>query len=141
MYYQNKNKTGLTFNEFVDMLPKLAHSYYANSKLPKRDLLIKLMVEHMLVLEEYIITKTELAEDMSHLHEPFESRSFEILLRVKPILEKIYREYFPNENIQDRNIHEKSFLSLLEFLREFELCPGLITKSVAFLTYEHLTAT
>lgn len=44
-----------------------------------------------MVLEEYIMSKTELAEDLQHLHEQYESKSFEILLRVKPVLEKIYR--------------------------------------------------
>lgn len=29
----------------------------------------------------------------------------------------------------------------MEFFREFEMCPALITKSVAFLAYEFLTGT
>jgi hypothetical protein len=93
-----------------------------------------------LILEEFITTKTELGEDIRYLSEPYDSRSFEVLAKVKPILEKIYREYWPSETLNDKNLHDKSLLSLLEFLREFELCPALLSKSVAFLAYEHLTS-
>lgn len=58
LYWQNKNKTGLTFNEFLDMLPKLAEMHYAKHKMPRRDALMKLMNEHFLILEEFITTKT-----------------------------------------------------------------------------------
>lgn len=52
MYYQNKNKTGLTFEEFIDLLPKLAQSHYTNRNIANRkDMLMKLMNEHLLILE------------------------------------------------------------------------------------------
>jgi hypothetical protein len=76
-------------------------------------MLMKLMNENLLVLEEFIMTKTELADDLKHFSETYESSSFEVLVRVKAILEKIYRQYWPNESISEKGTHEKSFLSLL----------------------------
>jgi hypothetical protein len=49
-------------------------------------MLMKLMNEHLLVLEEFIMTKTEMAEDVKHFSEAYESNSFEVLVRVKAIL-------------------------------------------------------
>ena len=79
----------------MDMLPKLAQIHYSKAKIGRREALMKLMNEHLLVLGEFIVTKTELGEDLRYLTEPLESKSFELLARMKPLLEKIYREYWP----------------------------------------------
>lgn len=54
-------------------------------------MLVKLMNEHLLILEEFIISKTEMGEDLSQLNASYDSKSFEVLARVKSVLEKIYR--------------------------------------------------
>lgn len=43
LYWQNKNKTGLAFEEFLDMLPRLAEMHYARMRLSRKDALMKIM--------------------------------------------------------------------------------------------------
>ena len=64
---------------------------YTEEGLTVKEGLMKLVTEHLLVLQEFILDKTDLGEDLKCLKEEPELASFETLLEIKPILHKIYQ--------------------------------------------------
>ena len=94
----NKTKSGLTFVEFINMLPEIAQQVYADEGMSPKEALTRLMKEHLLVLEDFILSKTDLGEDLGCLKQQPELHSFELLLEIKAILYKIYQEYWPPDS-------------------------------------------
>lgn len=97
--------------------------------------LMKLIKDHFLVLEDHIMSKMDFGDDINCLKEKHEISSFEILVQIKPILHKIYQEYWHPES---KPTIEKCFMNLESFMRDFEICPQLVNKSIAFIIFESI---
>ena len=60
----NKTKSGLTCVEFINILPEIAHQVYIDEGITPKEALTRLMKEHLLILEESILSETDLGEDI-----------------------------------------------------------------------------
>lgn len=63
-----------------------------------------------------------------------------LLINIIPNLYDIYKIYFPHEvsiSEDEKYIKDSSYKKYLIFLREFDLCPGLISKSISFQIFHN----
>lgn len=102
-------------------MPDIAKSVYGEGDGKNRNeniksSLMRLIQEHFLVLEDHIMSKMDFGEDIHCLKESHEISSYEILVQIKPILHKIYQEYWHPES---KPTLEKCFSNLENFMRDF----------------------
>jgi hypothetical protein len=63
-----------------------------------------------------------------------------LLINIIPNLYDIYKIYFPHEvsiSEDEKFIKDSSYKKYLIFLKEFEICPGLISKSISFQIFHN----
>lgn len=63
-----------------------------------------------------------------------------LLVQIIPNLYEIYKIYFPHEvsiSEDEKFIKDSSYKKYLVFLKEFDLCPGLITRTVSFQIFQN----
>jgi len=63
-----------------------------------------------------------------------------LLIYIIPNLYEIYKIYFPHEvsiSEDEKFIKESSYKKYIVFLKEFDLCPGLISKTVSFQVFQN----
>ena len=160
---ENKHKSQMNYESFLSSLIKVSEIKYAKEKMTSSKSLQKLISNHILPLYEKIfenninssmISKNQgsfLNNESSFLESKnsiimcnnneliFETDILEIISIVAPILLKIYRVYFPFElsNNEDENfIIESSQKLYFTFLKEFDMWPTLISKSLAFNIFQ-----
>lgn len=153
----------MNYESFLSSLIKVSEIKYAKEKMTSSKSLQKLISNHILPLYEKIfenninssmISKNQgsfLNNESSFLESKnsiimcnnneliFETDILEIISIVAPILLKIYRVYFPFElsNNEDENfIIESSQKLYFTFLKEFDMWPTLISKSLAFNIFQ-----
>jgi len=104
-----------------------------------------LVQEHLMPLFNDISTKSKL--HLGHEGGVFEIKFDElvalVLRDVGPMLLDIYQVYFQHEvkgqtgGMPDEELWKANEKNLFEFLKEYDICPSLLSKSVAFSIYLH----
>jgi hypothetical protein len=65
-----------------------------------------------------------------------------LLYNKNSILLTIYKVYFPHEINSNENIHvmnKKSLNSVFKFMKEFDICPAILSKTIIMQIYQSLT--
>ena len=156
----NKHKPQMLFDSFLDSLIKVAEVRY--SGLPSNHALQTLIKEHLLPRYEQLF---ELPSSNKDFHNVVNSNNFEsstlmdarnsmvicnneftfetdteeLLALIAPIMFDIYRVYFPFELSLAENVNfvlENSKKQYFIFLKDFDLCPTLISKSTSFQIFQ-----
>ena len=156
LIYKSQNKNNcMNFDEFLNSLLKVTEYKYPNnnsqSELKKN--LFQMIKEHILPLYNLIINgnldlsinnsvlnNTTIIQQIDNIDSLLYSNlTEEILTSIIPILFDIYKVYFPHEISINDNINfikEKSIKQYFEFLKNFEITPGLLSKSITYQIYK-----
>ena len=156
LIYKSQNKNNcMNFDEFLNSLLKVTEYKYPNnnsqSELKKN--LFQMIKEHILPLYNLIINgnldlsinnsvlnNTTIIQQIDNIDSLLYSNlTEEILTSIIPILFDIYKVYFPHEISISDNINfikEKSIKQYFEFLKNFEITPGLLSKSITYQIYK-----
>ena len=133
----------MDFETFLQLVTKLATVKYKTTD-SKSEALNQLLHQHLLPLYENIYNQTELGIDDEMLHEEIHENAILLLKHVHSTLSKIFHCYFPWESQagpQDKSVKGRSEKALFLFLREFDICPTLITKSTAYTIWTEVLDT
>jgi hypothetical protein len=156
LIYKSQNKNNcMNFDEFLNSLLKVTEYKYPNnnsqSELKKN--LFQMIKEYILPLYNLIINgnldlsinnsvlnNTTIIQQIDNIDSLLYSNlTEEILTSIIPILFDIYKVYFPHEISISDNINfikEKSIKQYFEFLKNFEITPGLLSKSITYQIYK-----
>lgn len=149
--YKSENKNGrMNFQQFLNSLVKLAELKYQDNQeeLTTKDKVIKLINEHYLPLSESIFKEdNNLDNDLNksvylnnninlYLNNPLCQK---IIIYVSQPFFEIYKAYFPHEISisEDLNfVKEQSLTQYFQFVKDFEIAPGLISKSLTYQIFQ-----
>lgn len=140
---ENKHKPNMDFDTFLQLLVKVAAQRY-DTPVSSRAILERFIKEHMLPLYANIYKHTDLAIEEERLKEPIEESVLTILKAMAPQLLKVYQVTFPWEiqTSQQLNVvRSRTEMALFTLLREFDICPALITKGSAFMIWTEVMET
>ena len=151
---ENKHKPQMSFETYLNSLIRVAEVKY--EKTPPNQALQYLIKENILPLYDKIFESQNKESNAGNFESSllidarnsmiicneeftFENDTEELLAIVAPILFDIYRVYFPfelslaeNENFILENSQKFYFI----FLRDFDLCPTLVSKSTSFQIFQ-----
>lgn len=158
---ENKHKPQMNYETFLSSLIKIAETKFVNENLSQGHSLQKLIKEYILPLYETIFEKGNQINSLnnqmsvSNLNNEslmdkssiiicnneinFENDSIELISMISPVLFSVYQAYFPFElslNEEMNFILEKSQKEYFSFLKDFEIWPSLISKSMAFQIFQ-----
>lgn len=135
------NKQNMSFDVFLNTLTKLASMMF-NREDSQVESFHRLLYEHLLPTWEHIIQNPNfqtlfILQNEIHWDELLEY----VIRRAGNVLYTIYTSYFPWEitNSKDLgNIKKRSEKAFFEFLTQFDLCPNLLTKTIAFQLWNQI---
>lgn len=140
----NRNQKGITYEKFIRLLHTVAQNKYgfedpnANFK--------HLLENNIMPLYNTIYNETDLGTEDKILRSKINFATLMLVHLRRDIFYAIYVHYFPEEKnsvnrvINEKALGEKSKQSLLLFLREFELLPGLLNIGIVNNFYNELMA-
>jgi len=105
-----------------------------------------LVVSHMLPLSQKIQESSKFnlgGHDGAIFDIRFDELVALVMRDVGAILLEIYQAHFPHEvkgnqgGMLEETMWKMSEKNLFEFLKEYDICPSLLNKSVAFQIYQH----
>lgn len=132
---ESQHRSHLDFNSFLKLLVKVACFKYPYDE---SQALKRILFENFEPLYHCILQETDLGYDKLQFAQEV---SLEILMEVAQTLMKIYLAYFPWEPKSFQTaveISKRSESSLFIFLRDFEICPSILTKSKTYLLYNEV---
>ena len=151
LIYKSENKYNcMNFEQFLNALMKVAEYKYPNysSPIELKKNLKQMIKENILPLYDLIINgnfettfnnsilSTTIIQQLDNIDNILYSNICEeILTSIIPILFEIYKVYFPHEiSISDNieYIKNNSIKQYNEFIKDFDISPGLLSKSVSF---------
>ena len=155
LIYKSENKYNcMNFEQFLNALMKVAEYKYPNysSPIELKKNLKQMIKENILPLYDLIINgnfettfnnsilNTTIIQQLDNIDNILYSNICEeILTSIIPILFEIYKVYFPHEiSISDNieYIKNNSIKQYNEFIKDFDISPGLLSKSVSFQIYK-----
>ena len=98
----------------------------------------------MFPLYESLYNETEMGLDEQKLKEEIDSNVILVLKSVHYLLLKMYQVYFPWEiqtSQEAQIVKQRTENSLFIFLRDFDICPALLTKSTAYIIWTEILDT
>jgi len=135
---ESHHRPHIDFPGYLSLLIKVAvFKYSLEDSLALR----KILKEHFEPLYENIIEMTDLGNEKTRFEKEMDQGLIEILLEVHQTITRIYLAYFPWEpkSFQHKSeILKRSEGSLLAFLKDFEICPAILTKSKSFLIFNEV---
>ncbi|KAL4460259.1 hypothetical protein ABPG74_000010 [Tetrahymena malaccensis] len=139
---ENHNKHNMDFDTFLTLIAKIAILKFP--QFTDAQALQMILQNHFLPLYDNIMAETDLGEDEIKFKEPIDEGPFFILKEITPVIQLIYQHYFPFEwknRGNEAQVKQKSETAIFQFLKEYDICPNLITKSSAFLLFRDILDT
>jgi len=140
---ENKHKPNMEFETFLQLLVKIAEQRY-ESRFSSKEALEKFIKEHMIPLYNNIYNHTDVGIEDIGLKEPIKENVLLVLRSVHTLLLKIYQTYFPWEIrtcLEPNVAKQRTELALFTFLKEFDVCPSIMTKSSAYMIWTEVMET
>lgn len=140
-FAETLNKQNMTFDMFLNTLTKIASMMFRTEESTVESF-HRLLYDHLLPTWEEIIKNPNfqtlfILQNEIQLDELLEY----VIRKVGPVLYTIYASYFPWEvtNSKDlQNIKKRSEKAFFDFLTQFDLCPSLLTKTIAFQLWNQI---
>lgn len=136
----SKNRPNMSFEIFLSMLIKVAQLKFPGEE-PKTAF-TKLFENHFKPLYGNLYTETDLGDYDVLFKEPLDSTVVAILYNVRGTFQRIHQACFPLEyqikdgaNATQQSFKQKADSHLFTFLKDFDICPSLLTKSTAYALY------
>ena len=132
---QSKHRIGVDFEGFLELLVKISTTKYTNSQYTNKEALQIILDEYILPLNNVVEPGSMIFDGIDMGKEKDEIIEEGVLLVIKgvyPVLIKIYKEFFSWELKEDKQklLKKKNKEGFWNFLKEFEICPGFITKAI-----------
>lgn len=140
---ENKHKPNMTFDTWLGFLIKLGAVVYKDYKYSDQDKLDYFIRDHLFPLLTKL-TQAETGFDEKLLSVPLDEKVSFVFFSVQPMIKKMYREYFPVEsrnNDEEKFVKDKNEKCLFMFLKEFDICPALLTKSAVYTIWNDILDT
>jgi hypothetical protein len=142
----NRNKTSMVFETFLQALIKIGEFKYPG-KHPS-DALQSLVKSHLMPLHLKIHQSTgfHLGHDGGVFEIQFDELVSIVLKDIGPTLHEIYTVVFPHEikavrgfsgGMPEDDVLKANEKNLFEFLKDYDVCPSLLNKGIAFQLYLH----
>ena len=135
---ESQHRAHIDFTAFLSLLIKVAsYKYCVEDSLSLR----KILNDHFEPLYDNIIEMTDLGNERTRFEKEMDPSLIDILMEVSQTLSRVYLAYFPWEpkSFQQKiEIRKRSEGSLLSFLKDFEICPAILTKSKSFLMFNEV---
>lgn len=141
-YSESHNRANMTFENFLNSLTKISQAIGYNKRGPVEGFHL-LIHEYMMPLYDEIL-KSPNYYTVSILENniKFDELCNYLIRNVGPVLYEIYAAYFPWE-IANSTIYngcgDRSEKAYKEFLKDFDICPSIITKTMAFQLWNSVT--
>ena len=137
-YKENKNRPNMDFETFLCILVEISKKKFPN--LEKKDAFLIIFRENLFPLFANLYHYTDMGEKDSKFKQSLDEGTITILNDISNIFGKLHKLYFPTEYFTFTNPDQqiqKLEHSMIVFLKEFDISPGLIDKTIAFnLFYE-----
>lgn len=130
-----KHSGNLDFDKFLSLLTRVASAKNLSRGVTEEEALHLLLKENMFPLYDRIFKDLGDQAEHQRIQEAMEASTKMVLDTVSDALESIYRMYFPFEiqSNQDQQVtRQRLENALFIFLREFNICPGLVNKGTAY---------
>ena len=140
---ENKHNPNMDYQTFLQLLVKVAENRY-HGTIPSREALDRFLKEHMLPLYNSLYQLSDMGVEDIKLKEPIIERVLVILKSVHVLLVKLYQTYFPWEvqtSQQQSIIKQRDEVSLFSLLRDFDVCPALMTKGAVTMIWTEIMET
>ena len=129
LYASYPAQSGLTFDHFLAMLPQVLG-------LLTSEAVHTVLHNNFHALYEYILENTDFGEGVQALRKEKLTESCFLLLReLSPTLQKIFISYFEPFKLKQNG---EPFKSFVDFLRDFELIPHLVSMAHGYLAFKFL---
>lgn len=142
----SKNRPSMSFDIFLSMLIKIGQIKFPDQD-PKQAFLM-LFEQHLKPLYGNLYAETDMGDYDVLFKEPLDRPIVAILTNVKGVLQKMHQTCFPleyevkNENPELQSyIKHKTETCLGTFLKDFDVCPSLLTKSTAYSLFVEVLET
>ena len=155
LIYKSENKNNcMNFEQFLNSLMKVCEYKYPNnnSQIELKKNVFQMIKDYILPLYDLIINgnldtslnnsilNTSIIQQIDNIDSLLYSNLCEeILISTVPILFDIYKVYFPHEiSISDNinYIQENSIKQYFEFVKDFDITPGLLSKSIIYQIFK-----
>lgn len=140
-----KHSGNLKFDKFLGLLSRTARVKYEEEIAEESEALDKLLKDHMFPLYEKIFKDGDIGIDQDEEDDTVLEEGTKMVFDVvDDTLKGIFQTYFPFEiqSAQDPQVfRQKMENALFMFLRDFGLCPGLISKGAAFSAWTEVMRT
>jgi hypothetical protein len=139
---ENKNKPNVNFDTFLSLLVAIGHAKYPD--LNDKDGFLVLFRKNLFPLFTNLYQKTDLGEKDIKFKEGLEDVIVMMMEAISPTFGKLHQIYFPPEYQIMSNAkiaRQKIEHCLVVFLKDFDICPSLINKTVAFSLFHELLDT
>lgn len=124
----------MSFSTFLEILPQIAIEIHPNLSLTNA--IQQLLEEKLLPLHEKVMAKKKYVEKEKDVGDiQFDELVCILLRNVGDVLLEIYKIYFQHEirgNEKEDAIQKINEKTIFELLRDYDICPTLISKGVAF---------
>ena len=140
---ENRHKSSMDYDTFLQLLVKIAEQKYQGA-VPSSQALDKFLQEHILPLYNNIYRLSDTGIEEAKLKEPIIDRVLVVLRSVHVLLLKLYQTYFPWEvqaTQQQSVIRQRDEVALFSLLRDFDVCPALMTKGAVTMIWTEVTET
>jgi hypothetical protein len=139
----NSHKPNMNFETFLDILPDIAKFAYPTLSDETEAISSIIKLNLLPLYQKYINSElgTADSEDLSSL---IDQETVNIIQNLESILFEIYNTYFPWEVKSAENLSllaDKSLKEILKFLAQYDICPSIISKPMAFQLYQSTIST
>ena len=126
----------MNFETFLHLITRVACEVYPAENGSAVESFHRLLYDHMLPLWEEIMKNPNQRTLYILQNEiQFDELLEFVIKRVGPVVYTIYAAYFPWElttSKDTKTLKKRSEKSFFDFLSQFDLCPDLLTKTIAF---------
>lgn len=140
---ETQHRSHIDFEGFLRLLIKVA-AFKHQTEPNDPSALKKVIWQNMEPLYQCILKETDMGMEKTHFLKEIDEKAINLLAMASNSLNRIYLGYFPWEpkSFQSKEeIRRRSESSLLIFLKDFEICPNIMTKSKAFLLFNEVLST
>lgn len=147
LFYKHSNdQASIDFYTFLDLMIDIAEMKFSDLK--EQEALMRLFEKHLKPLYASIYINTDVGEHDIIFKQPLEKKLLQVLWNAEKVLKNIYKKCFPLEfvrgTVEDfglRTYIQKSDNAYFSFLKDFNISPSLIGKSLANSLFQEIVET
>ena len=139
-YKENKNRPNMDFENFLTFLVEISKKKFPN--LEKKDAFFIIFRQNFFPLFVNLYHYTDMGEKDSKFKQSLDEGTIAILNDISTIFGKLHKLYFPTEYFANSDQQmQKLEHNMIVFLKEFDISPGILDKTICFNLFHELIDT